>query len=69
MGERPAWRFGGGFDLTPYYRCWRTCATGTGARGGVAVWQCPHAEFKEACDRYFFKHRNETRGVGGLFSD
>lgn len=68
----PIWWFGGGFDLTPYYpyrddvEHWhRTAQTACAAHG-----EHVYREFKEWCDRYFFlKHRNETRGVGGLFFD
>ncbi|HET9047751.1 MAG TPA: oxygen-dependent coproporphyrinogen oxidase [Chiayiivirga sp.] len=68
----PVWWFGGGFDLTPFYpfdadiRHWhevaqRTCSPFDEGR---------YAEHKAWCDRYFFlKHRNEARGVGGLFFD
>jgi coproporphyrinogen III oxidase len=66
------WWFGGGFDLTPYYPYdedvlhWhRTARTACGARGADA-----YPKYKDWCDRYFFlPHRNETRGVGGLFFD
>ncbi|KAA6187377.1 oxygen-dependent coproporphyrinogen oxidase [Thiohalocapsa marina] len=75
-GEAPVWWFGGGFDLTPYYgneadvRHWhrnaRAACDGFGADGGDAL----HARYKAWCDRYFFlKHRDEPRGVGGLFFD
>jgi coproporphyrinogen III oxidase len=68
----PVWWFGGGFDLTPYYAYdddvlhWHR--TARAACGGLG----PHAysEYKAWCDRYFFlPHRDETRGVGGLFFD
>lgn len=72
QGERPAWWFGGGFDLTPFYpvdadiRHWHQTAHDAVAPFGAALYD----EFKTACDRYFFlKHRDETRGVGGLFFD
>ena len=72
----PVWWFGGGFDLTPYYgfdedvihwhRTARTACDDFGEDGGAAL----HARCKDWCDRYFFlKHRNEPRGVGGLFFD
>jgi coproporphyrinogen III oxidase len=75
-GEPPVWWFGGGFDLTPYYgndedvvhwhQTARAACDGFGDDDGAAV----HARFKHWCDRYFFlKHRNEARGVGGLFFD
>jgi coproporphyrinogen III oxidase len=71
-GGAPVWWFGGGFDLTPFYPvvedvlAWhRTaqalCAPFDADRYGA---------HKAWCDRYFFlKHRNEGRGVGGLFFD
>jgi len=67
-----AWWFGGGFDLTPYYGftedavAWHRAAQAACAPFGPHV----YAKYKEECDRYFFlKHRNEMRGVGGLFFD
>lgn len=71
-GEEPVWWFGGGFDLTPYYgfeddaRHWHRTARDACAPFGDDV----YARFKAWCDEYFFiRHRNETRGVGGLFFD
>lgn len=71
-GEEPVWWFGGGYDLTPYYgnledcRHWHQTAKAACAPFGEEVY--PH--FKQWCDDYFFlKHRNEPRGVGGLFFD
>jgi coproporphyrinogen III oxidase len=68
----PAWWFGGGFDLTPYYGCeedavhWHRTARSAVAPFGAAL----HARMKKACDDYFFlKHRGEPRGIGGLFYD
>lgn len=71
-GEEPVWWFGGGFDLTPYY----------GFEEDVIHWHkvaksvcAPFSEdyyprYKKWCDDYFYiKHRNEPRGVGGLFFD
>lgn len=67
-----AWWFGGGFDLTPYYPFdadvlhWHRTAKGACDPFGADV----YPSHKQWCDRYFFlKHRNETRGVGGLFFD
>jgi coproporphyrinogen III oxidase len=66
------WWFGGGFDLTPYYGFeedavhWHRTGRDAVARFGDAL----HPRFKRACDEYFFlKHRNEPRGIGGLFFD
>ena len=71
-GEHPHWWFGGGFDLTPFYpvdadvRHWHQVAHDAVAPFGDDL----YGEFKTWCDRYFFlKHRQETRGVGGLFFD
>jgi coproporphyrinogen III oxidase len=71
-GAHPHWWFGGGFDLTPFYpvdadvRHWHQVAHDAVAPFGDTL----YAEFKAWCDRYFFlKHRQETRGVGGLFFD
>ncbi len=71
-GHAPVWWFGGGFDLTPYYPFaedvvhWHRVAQEACKPFGAGV----YAEHKAWCDRYFFlKHRNETRGVGGLFFD
>lgn len=68
----PVWWFGGGFDLTPFYPFeedvlhWHQTAADVCTPFGDGV----YAEFKQWCDEYFFlKHRNETRGVGGLFFD
>ena len=71
-GEPPVWWFGGGFDLTPYYPFeedavdWHRTAREACLPFGDEV----YPKFKKWCDEYFFlKHRNETRGVGGLFFD
>lgn len=68
----PIWWFGGGFDLTPYYPFdedvlhWHRTASQACEPFGADV----YGNHKDWCDRYFFlKHRNETRGVGGLFFD
>jgi len=71
-GMESAWWFGGGFDLTPFYPFdedvlhWHRVAHDACAPFGDDV----YARYKKWCDEYFFlKHRNETRGVGGLFFD
>lgn len=68
----PVWWFGGGFDLTPYYGFtedvvhWHTQAKAACDPFGPEY----YPQFKKWCDEYFFlKHRNEARGVGGLFFD
>ncbi|HYG64508.1 MAG TPA: oxygen-dependent coproporphyrinogen oxidase [Thermoanaerobaculia bacterium] len=68
----PVWWFGGGFDLTPYYGFeedavhWHRTARAACEPFGADV----YPRFKEHCDRYFFlRHRNEQRGVGGIFFD
>jgi coproporphyrinogen III oxidase len=71
-GGPPVWWFGGGFDLTPYYgyredcASWHRCAREACAPFGEDV----YPRFKAACDAYFFvKHRDEPRGIGGIFFD
>ncbi|MEJ2553737.1 MAG: oxygen-dependent coproporphyrinogen oxidase [Gammaproteobacteria bacterium] len=68
----PIWWFGGGFDLTPYYGFeqdavhWHATARDACTPFGEDV----YPRFKQWCDEYFFlKHRDEPRGVGGLFFD
>jgi coproporphyrinogen III oxidase len=70
--HEPIWWFGGGFDLSPAYgfvedaRHWHEVARGACLPFGPEVYPA----FKAACDEYFFlPHRNEMRGVGGLFFD
>lgn len=71
-GAEPVWWFGGGFDLTPFYpfdedcRHWHQVAYKLCQPFGEET----YPKYKQWCDDYFFlKHRNETRGVGGLFFD
>ena len=71
QGEPVQW-FGGGMDLTPYYpfeedavHFHRTCADALAPHGADL-----YARFKPWCDEYFFlKHRQEARGIGGIFFD
>ena len=71
-GKEPIWWFGGGFDLTPFYpfeedaRDWHSIAKELCLPFGEDVYR----QHKEWCDDYFFlPHRDETRGIGGLFFD
>ncbi len=71
-GQEPIWWFGGGFDLTPYYGFKSDCEHWH----KVAKQACDpfganrYDEYKKWCDEYFYlKHRNEARGIGGLFFD
>ncbi|MBZ0095248.1 MAG: oxygen-dependent coproporphyrinogen oxidase [Sulfuricella sp.] len=71
-GAEPVWWFGGGMDLTPYYgftedtvHFHRTCRDALAPFGAEY-----HPRFKQWCDEYFYlKHRNEPRGIGGIFFD
>jgi coproporphyrinogen III oxidase len=71
-GAEPAWWFGGGMDLTPYYgydedavHFHRSCRDAVAPFGPEL-----HPRGKKACDDYFYlKHRREPRGVGGVFFD
>jgi coproporphyrinogen III oxidase len=71
-GEEPVCWFGGGYDLTPYYgnqddcRDWHTRAKKACDSFGDDL----YARLKLWCDDYFYlKHRDEPRGIGGLFFD
>ena len=71
-GEEPVWWFGGGYDLTPYYGntqdciSWHREAAAACAPFGDDV----YPRYKAWCDEYFYlKHRDEPRGIGGLFFD
>jgi coproporphyrinogen III oxidase len=71
-GAEPVWWFGGGYDLTPYYGNeadvihWHQTAKNACEAFGDDV----YPRYKKWCDEYFYlKHRNEARGVGGLFFD
>jgi len=71
-GAEPVWWFGGGFDLTPYYGFaedavhWHQTAREACEPFGKDI----YPRFKRWCDEYFYlRHRNEPRGIGGLFFD
>ena len=71
-GAEPVWWFGGGYDLTPYYGNeadvvhWHQTAKNACDPFGAHL----YPKFKKWCDEYFYlKHRDEARGVGGLFFD
>ena len=71
-GAEPVWWFGGGYDLTPYYGnredciAWHQVASEACAPFGGEL----YPRYKAWCDEYFYlKHRQEPRGVGGLFFD
>jgi coproporphyrinogen III oxidase len=71
-GEPDVWWFGGGMDMTPYYgqredvaHFHQTCKDALAPFGDEV-----YPKYKQWCDEYFFlKHRNEPRGVGGVFFD
>ncbi len=71
-GAEPVWWFGGGFDLTPYYAVPEDVISWHQAARDICV---PYGEdvyprYKQWCDEYFYlPHRQEQRGVGGLFFD
>jgi len=70
--DPPAWWFGGGFDLTPYYPFAEDCVHWhrTARAACTPFGDDLYPRFKKACDEYFFlPHRGEARGVGGLFFD
>lgn len=71
-GGEPVWWFGGGYDLTPYYgfdedcRHWHQTARAACEPFGEDI----YPRYKQWCDEYFYlRHRQEPRGVGGLFFD
>lgn len=68
----PVWWFGGGFDLTPYYGYaddaihWHKTAEAACQPFGAEL----YPQFKKSCDEYFYlPHRQEARGIGGVFFD
>ena len=72
IGGEPVWWFGGGMDLTPYYgfeedavHFHQACKNALAPFGADL-----HPRYKKWCDEYFYiKHRNEQRGLGGIFFD
>lgn len=70
--EESVWWFGGGYDLTPYYGSEADCMHWheTARQSCEPFGKNYYPQFKQQCDDYFrIKHRNETRGVGGIFFD
>ena len=70
--EQPVWWFGGGFDLTPYYGNVSDCKTWHQTAEAACAPFAPgtYEKYKKWCDDYFYiKHRDEQRGIGGLFFD
>ncbi len=70
--ETPVWWFGGGFDLTPYYGFEEDCVYwhAEAKKACEPFGKEIYTKYKKWCDDYFFiKHRNEHRGIGGLFFD
>jgi coproporphyrinogen III oxidase len=70
--EKRTWWFGGGYDLTPYYGndddCTHWHQTAKSACESYGGHYYP--QFKKQCDDYFYlKHRDEPRGIGGIFFD
>ncbi len=71
-GQEPVWWFGGGLDLTPFYGFeedavhWHRTAKAACEPFGDDL----YSQYKKWCDEYFYlKHRDEPRGIGGLFFD
>lgn len=64
------WWFGGGFDLTPFYPYQEDCVHWHSVCADICAPFGTYQAHKQWCDRYFYlPHRDETRGVGGLFFD
>ncbi len=71
-GHDPVWWFGGGYDLTPYYGNEQDCQHWhqTAQQACLPFGEEIYPKYKQWCDDYFYlKHRDEPRGVGGLFYD
>jgi coproporphyrinogen III oxidase len=70
--DNPSWWFGGGYDLTPYYGFEEDCQHWhkTAKSACIPFGEDIYPELKRWCDEYFYlKHREEPRGIGGLFFD
>ncbi len=72
VNRKVVWWFGGGFDLTPYFinksdiNYWKNSAKELCDKYKAGMYK----EYSNNCDNYFFlPHRNEPRGIGGLFFD
>lgn len=71
-GQDPIWWFGGGFDLTPYYGNEADCIHWHRVARNLCqpFGEDKYPRYKRECDEYFYlKHRDEARGIGGLFFD
>lgn len=71
-GEQDIWWFGGGMDLTPYYGSEEDCIHfhRVNKEALAPFGNDYYAKFKKWCDEYFYlKHRQEPRGIGGVFFD
>jgi coproporphyrinogen III oxidase len=71
-GEEPVWWFGGGYDLTPYYGNKQDCINwhNTAKAACDPFGEDVYPRYKKWCDDYFYlPHREESRGIGGLFYD
>ncbi len=70
--EAPVWWFGGGYDLTPYYGYIEDCVHWhqNAKKACVPFGEHLYPQYKKWCDDYFYiKHRQEARGIGGIFFD
>jgi coproporphyrinogen III oxidase len=72
VGKKTIWWFGGGFDLTPYFinkrdvLYWKNCAKTLCNKYNKGFYK----KYNDNCNKYFFlPHRNEPRGIGGIFFD
>lgn len=72
FAAQDAWWFGGGMDLTPYYGFEEDCRHFHGVCKSTldSIDPTLYPQFKKKCDEYFYiRHRNEARGIGGIFFD